>query len=81
MCRLALRALPVLPIALAILTVAPAALRAQPASQPFRWAGDPEGGAPYVEASPDNPDELVGFDVEIADCWPAASGARRSSCS
>lgn len=36
-------------------------------SQPFRWAGDPEGGAPYVEASPDNPDRLVGFDVEIAE--------------
>lgn len=33
----------------------------------FRWAGDPEGGAPYVEASPDNPNQLVGFDVEIAE--------------
>jgi polar amino acid transport system substrate-binding protein len=32
----------------------------------FRWAGDPEGGAPYVEASPDDPDRLVGFDVEVA---------------
>ena len=39
-------------------------------SQPlaeFRWAGDPEGGAPFVEANPAKPDELVGFDVEIAD--------------
>jgi ABC-type amino acid transport substrate-binding protein len=34
---------------------------------PMRWAGDPEGGAPYVEASPTNPDKLVGFDVEIAE--------------
>jgi polar amino acid transport system substrate-binding protein len=32
----------------------------------FRWAGDPEGGAPFVEANPVNPDDLVGFDVEIA---------------
>ena len=40
---------------------------AQTAGQAFRWAGDPEGGAPYVEASPDDPDQLVGFDVEIAD--------------
>ncbi len=32
----------------------------------FRWAGDPEGGAPFVEASPDNPEHLVGFDVEVA---------------
>src|SRR2546426_1934373 len=32
----------------------------------FRWAGDPEGGAPFVEADPARPDEVVGFDVEIA---------------
>ncbi len=42
-------------------------LAAQPADQPFRWAGDPEGGAPYVESRPDRPDVLVGFDVEIAE--------------
>jgi len=33
----------------------------------FRWAGDPEGGAPFVEADPRHPDQLVGFDVEIAE--------------
>lgn len=33
----------------------------------LRWAGDPEGGAPFVESSPDHPDVLVGFDVEIAE--------------
>src|ERR1051325_8890556 len=33
----------------------------------FRWAGDPEGGAPFVEADPLRPDQLVGFDVEIAE--------------
>ena len=32
----------------------------------LRWAGDPEGGAPFVEADPSRPDRLVGFDVEIA---------------
>jgi polar amino acid transport system substrate-binding protein len=32
----------------------------------LRWAGDPEGGAPYVEADPADPDHLVGFDVEVA---------------
>jgi hypothetical protein len=32
----------------------------------FRWAGDPEGGAPFVESDPSHPDTLVGFDVEIA---------------
>lgn len=32
----------------------------------LRWAGDPEGGAPFVEANPEHPDQLEGFDVEIA---------------
>jgi polar amino acid transport system substrate-binding protein len=39
---------------------------AQPPRE-LRWAGDPEGGAPFVEADPADPDKLVGFDVEIAD--------------
>jgi His/Glu/Gln/Arg/opine family amino acid ABC transporter permease subunit len=30
------------------------------------WAGDSEGGAPFVEADPSRPDRLIGFDVEIA---------------
>ena len=38
-------------------------------SQPgeFRWAGDAEGGAPYVEADPADPSRVVGFDVEVAE--------------
>src|SRR5262245_20444904 len=42
----------------------------------FRWAGDPEGGAPYVEASPNRPDELEGFDVEIASLLARGLGQR-----
>jgi polar amino acid transport system substrate-binding protein len=49
-----------------LVALAPAA-GAQPAAQPFRWAGDPEGGAPFVEANPSRPDDLEGFDVEIAE--------------
>jgi His/Glu/Gln/Arg/opine family amino acid ABC transporter permease subunit len=51
--------------AMLILTASAGVLAQEP--REFRWAGDPEGGAPYVEASPRNPDTLVGFDVEIAD--------------
>lgn len=43
-----------------------AAVCAADAPRVFRWAGDPEGGAPFVEADPRHPDTLVGFDVEIA---------------
>jgi polar amino acid transport system substrate-binding protein len=32
----------------------------------FLWAGDAEGGAPFVEADPGHPNQLVGFDVEVA---------------
>ena len=33
----------------------------------FRWGGDAEGGAPYVEADPADPARVVGFDVEVAE--------------
>jgi polar amino acid transport system substrate-binding protein len=36
-------------------------------AQPLlRWGGDAEGGAPYVEADPNDPSILRGFDVEVA---------------
>ena len=38
---------------------------AQP--QVLRWGGDAEGGAPFVEADPADPQKLAGFDVEIAE--------------
>ncbi len=44
--------------------------------QDFRWAGDPEGGAPFVEADPSQPSRVIGFDVEIAAL--IAHGLRRS---
>ena len=49
---------------LVIFTGAPALAQAPPPV--LRWAGDPEGGAPYVEADPSDPSKLVGFDVEVA---------------
>jgi polar amino acid transport system substrate-binding protein len=39
-------------------------LRAQ---APLRWGGDAEGGAPFVEADPNDPSKMAGFDVEIAE--------------
>jgi polar amino acid transport system substrate-binding protein len=53
---------------LAVVIVVFAAI-AHVAAQPqvLRWAGDPEGGAPFVEADPGRPDRVVGFDVEVAD--------------
>src|SRR5262245_2732037 len=53
-------------VVLGLLVVAMSAMAAAQTSE-FRWAGDPEGGAPYVEASPPDPNPLVGFEVEIAD--------------
>jgi polar amino acid transport system substrate-binding protein len=37
------------------------------AQAPLRWGGDAEGGAPFVEADPNDPAKMVGFDVEIAE--------------
>ena len=33
----------------------------------LRWGGDAEGGAPFVEADPNNPSVVHGFDVEVAE--------------
>src|SRR6185295_10807378 len=32
----------------------------------LRWGGDSEGGAPFVEADPNDPAKVEGFDVEVA---------------
>jgi polar amino acid transport system substrate-binding protein len=42
----------------------------------LRWGGDAEGGAPFVEADPSDPEKLRGFDVEIVDA--VARGLGRS---
>jgi polar amino acid transport system substrate-binding protein len=39
--------------------------RAQNAAE-LRWGGDAEGGAPFVEADPNEPSRVVGFEVEVA---------------
>ena len=36
-------------------------------SKPFRWGGDAEGGAPFVEADAKDPTKVRGFDVEISE--------------
>ena len=53
-----------LALALALTDVVP--VSAQP-QQELKWAGDPEGGAPFVEADPGDPNKVTGFDVEIAE--------------
>lgn len=40
----------------------------------LRWAGDPEGGAPFVQADPSHPDTVVGFDVEVAELMARGLG-------
>ncbi|OFV93938.1 MAG: hypothetical protein A3G76_00770 [Acidobacteria bacterium RIFCSPLOWO2_12_FULL_65_11] len=51
------------PVFVVILAIS-AVVAAQP--RELRWAGDSEGGAPFVEADPSRPDRVVGFDVEVA---------------
>jgi polar amino acid transport system substrate-binding protein len=36
-------------------------------AQMLRWGGDAEGGAPFVEADPNEPSRVQGFDVEVAE--------------
>ncbi|HOP77180.1 MAG TPA: ABC transporter substrate-binding protein/permease [Thermogutta sp.] len=33
---------------------------------PLRWAADAEGGAPYIFQDPNNPQQVIGFEVDLA---------------
>ncbi|MEA2338427.1 MAG: putative S-methylcysteine transport system substrate-binding protein yxeN, partial [Thermoanaerobaculia bacterium] len=60
-------------IVLLLLLLASAANAQQPV---FRWGGDAEGGAPFVEADPNDPLKLRGFDVEVAEQIAKGLGKR-----
>jgi polar amino acid transport system substrate-binding protein len=47
-----------------------------PAQEVLRWGGDSEGGAPYVEADPNDPSVVRGFDVEVAETIAKDLGRR-----
>lgn len=54
-------------VALAAVIVTTLGCVAPAHAQTLRWGGDAEGGAPFVEADPQDQAKLVGFDVEIAE--------------
>ncbi|NOT26846.1 MAG: ABC transporter permease subunit [Acidobacteria bacterium] len=51
---------------LALLTMGGAAPSAAQSQNELRWGGDAEGGAPFVEADPQDTSRVVGFEVDIA---------------
>lgn len=51
--------------------------RADPVQQrtrDLRWAADPQGGAPYVQANPSDPSQVEGFEVDLAGLLARAVG-------
>src|SRR6185295_18790383 len=42
----------------------------------LRWGADAEGGAPYVYPNPDKPEELIGFECDLADALAAKLGVK-----
>jgi polar amino acid transport system substrate-binding protein len=40
------------------------------------WGADAEGGAPYVYPNPDKPEQLIGFEYELADALAAKLGVK-----
>ena len=49
----------------AAFALVPCSVEAQ--STALRWGGDSEGGAPYIEADPQDPSRVRGFDVDVAE--------------
>ncbi|HEU4889719.1 MAG TPA: ABC transporter permease subunit [Thermoanaerobaculia bacterium] len=52
------------------------AFSADAQAPPLRWGGDSEGGAPFVEADPNDPAKVEGFDVEVAEAIAAGLGRK-----
>ncbi|MGH9410891.1 MAG: ABC transporter substrate-binding protein/permease [Vicinamibacterales bacterium] len=50
----------------AVACAASASARPQRAAAELRWAADPQGGAPYVQAKPSDPSQVEGFEVDLA---------------
>ncbi len=67
------RLLPRWVILVTLLMLAPGRVSAQTPGE-LRWAADPEGGAPYVQADPADPSRIEGFEVEIATLVARAVG-------
>ncbi len=65
-------------LAVCLLTLASAAFASDAAvsgdKKILRWGGDSEGGFPYMFSNPQNPDELIGFEVDIVDELAAYMG-------
>jgi len=40
------------------------------------WGADAEGGAPYVYPDPQHPEQLIGFECELADALAARLGVK-----
>src|SRR5438046_2946943 len=40
------------------------------------WGADAEGGAPYVYPDPQKPEQLIGFEVDLADALAAKLGVK-----
>ena len=53
-------------VALALVVCALASSASGQAPPELRWGGDAEGGAPFVEADPNDPARVVGFEVDVA---------------
>src|SRR5437899_1331767 len=42
----------------------------------LRWGADAEGGAPYVYPNPQKPEELIGFECDLAEALAAKLGVK-----
>src|SRR5262249_1375567 len=42
----------------------------------LRWGADAEGGAPYVYPDPAKPEQMIGFEYELADALAAKLGVK-----
>lgn len=46
------------------------------AAETMKWGADSEGGAPFIFPNPTNPDEILGYELEVVDALGKAMGRK-----
>ncbi|MBK9313919.1 MAG: ABC transporter permease subunit [Acidobacteria bacterium] len=74
--RSALDSLQLLFPALSLLIFLQAVVSAQQVRPDLRWGGDAEGGAPYLMPDPQNPRQIIGFEIDLMEALAGRMGRR-----
>lgn len=72
----AIKSLPLLFLTISVLIFLSTVVPAQQVKPDLRWGGDAEGGAPYLLPNPQNPRQIIGFEIDLMEALAGRMGRR-----